>query len=194
MKAGRSIDRKDNTDLVARIMAGDESAQAELYERYERRILIIIKRSVSAGADVENLCHETLRISLAAIKKGVVREPEKLSAFIHGVTKNVLRNYYRKERPEVSDDAKANEDRVDPGPNQEEQLEQKEGGGLGLKALNMMPARYREVLERFYILEHSKQEICSDMKITSKQFNVILHRARKSYIKLYQELNDGEGQ
>jgi RNA polymerase sigma-70 factor (ECF subfamily) len=47
-------------------------------------------------------------------------------------------------------------------------------------------ARDRQLLYRFYLGEEDKERICVDLKLTSLQFNRVLHRARERFRELYQ--------
>jgi RNA polymerase sigma-70 factor, ECF subfamily len=189
MEVRRLIDGKENAELVARIRAGDDGAQAELCKRFKPRILRIIKQSTSPRADAENLCQETLMITLRSIEMGKVREPEKLSAFIKGVVNNLLKKYFRKDGLEIGDDAKEYDNRIDPELDQLEQLLRKERAKLTLKAINLLKSdRDREVLYRYYILEDSKQDICADLNISSDNFPLVVYHARNRFKKIFQEM------
>ena len=185
MEVCRPIDGKQNVDLIARIMAGDESAQAELYERYKPRVLRVIRQSMGASADAEDVCQDTLIITLRRIKEGGVREPEKLSGFILGIAKKLIKKRFRTDAREKTDNDRANVDRIDPGSDQLEQLMRNEVAEITIQAI---PDRDREVLYRHYILKASKQDICAEMGISTHNFPLVLHRARSRFKKIFQEL------
>jgi RNA polymerase sigma-70 factor (ECF subfamily) len=46
--------------------------------------------------------------------------------------------------------------------------------------------RDRQLLYRFYVGEDDKEEICRDLKLTSLQFNRVLHRARERFRELFE--------
>jgi DNA-directed RNA polymerase specialized sigma24 family protein len=48
--------------------------------------------------------------------------------------------------------------------------------------------RDRKVLYSFYIADDEKEEICSDLGVSSLHFNQILCRARERYRKLFEEM------
>jgi RNA polymerase sigma factor (sigma-70 family) len=169
-------------------MAGDESAQTELCEHYMPRVLRVIKQSVGASADAEDLCQKTLIIALRRIEEGGVREPEKLSGFILGIAKKLITKHFITPR-ESPDNAKAYSDRVDTRPDPLEQLIRKEAAEKSFQAI---PDRDREVLYRYYILKNSKQDICADLDISVHNFPIVLHRACSRFNKIFQELIAGE--
>jgi RNA polymerase sigma-70 factor (ECF subfamily) len=59
-----------------------------LVARYSRGISIIIRREVSNAAAAEDLYQETFRTALEKVRRGDLREPEKLSGFICSLASN----------------------------------------------------------------------------------------------------------
>jgi RNA polymerase sigma-70 factor (ECF subfamily) len=176
------------TDLVARIRAGDQHAEAELVERYNHGLKIIIRREVSDAAAVEDLYQETFRIVLEKIRQGGIRDPERLSGFVRSVAKNLVIDYFREavrqvKVTEVKDAAPIFRAR----PDQLEELLRKETADLIRQILEgMSNERDVQVLFRFYLAEDDKEKICADLGLTSLHFNVVLQRARDRFRALYQ--------
>jgi RNA polymerase sigma-70 factor (ECF subfamily) len=189
MEVFSRIDAKTEAELVARVRAGDERAEEELYVRYKRGVAIIISQATNDSSSVPDLCQETFRITLQRIKQGKLREPEKLPAFIWKVAQNLVIDHFRRLRAGSYTDIEDAEHISDPRPTQLESLLQKEKAAGILRALDEMSSeRDRQVLYRFYILEESKKEICADLGLTSLQFNLVIFRARKQYKKLYEKI------
>ena len=81
--------------LVQRIAAGDRAGEAELVDRFYRRVyamMAIRTRDRDAAGD---LAQEALMAALGALRKGQLREPERLAGFVHGTARNVLNNFFR---------------------------------------------------------------------------------------------------
>jgi RNA polymerase sigma-70 factor, ECF subfamily len=176
-------------DLVSRIRAGDRQAEAELVERYSRGVMTIICREVRDTAVAEDLYQEAFRIVLEKIRQGDVREPEKLSGFVCGVARNLVINYFRRAaRRESLTEIEEATSLPHPGPDQLQELLQKEKAELVRQVLEEMPnERDIQVLYRFYIADEDKEQICSDLGLTSPHFNLVLHRARERFRELYEE-------
>jgi RNA polymerase sigma-70 factor, ECF subfamily len=170
------------SDLVSRIRRGDQQAEAQLVERYSRAVMIIIRRDVSDAASVDDLHQETLWIVLKKIRRGDVREPERLSGFVCSVARNLVIKHFR--------DAVRQEEAMfltHPAPDPLEELVQKEEADLIRQILKEMPnERDSQVLFRFYIAEDDKEQICADLGLTSLRLNLVLHRARERYRELYE--------
>lgn len=85
----------DTANLVARIHYGDREAEQTVMQEYQRAILRIATVRTRDPEMAKDLCQEILIAVLKALRVGGLREEEKLSAFIHGVARNVINNYFR---------------------------------------------------------------------------------------------------
>jgi len=174
----------DAAGLVRLIMAGDQLAEEELVQRYSRGVSIIIRRWVKNPADVEDLCQETFRIALEKIRRGEIREPEKLSGFISSLARNLAIEHLRNRRETEI----LNPDEINPAPNQFDELFQQERAKIVRQVISEMnPERDRQILFRFYIAEEDKKKICADLGLTSLHFNRVLSRARQRFKELYKK-------
>jgi RNA polymerase sigma-70 factor, ECF subfamily len=175
------------SELVSRIRAGDHQAEVELVERYSSVVMSIIRREVGATALADDLYQESFCIILEKVRRGDVREAEKLSWFVCGVARNqVILHFQRAARQrnlaETEDAASISH----PAPDQLEQLLQREKADIVRQILKEMAnERDIQVLFRFYLAEHDKKQICADLGLTSMQFNLVIHRARERYRELY---------
>ena len=182
-------------DLVTRIQSGDRIAEDELIEQYRRGVAWVIRRQVGEPSATDDLFQKTFLIVLEKIRGGEVREPEKLLGFILAVARNLVIEYFRRERRQASfielDDIISVSD---PKADQHDQLVQKEKAEIVRRVLEEMSnQRDRELLLRFYLLGEEKEQICVDLQLTSLHFNRVLHRALKRYKKLYQQRTRHKG-
>ena len=174
-------------DLVARIIARDPGAEEELVHRYSRGVSFILSGSIANPSAVEDLRQETFRIALEKIRNGDVREPERLSGFVCGVAHNLARAYFRQSsRREVTGAGDAAILVADPAPSPMQQLLRAENARIVRQVLGeVTPARYRQILYRYYVADEEKDQICADLGLTSVHFNCVLQRARDRYRELY---------
>jgi RNA polymerase sigma-70 factor (ECF subfamily) len=181
-----------SSDLVRRIVDGDRDAERELVERYWRGIRIVLGRSSRDRAALDDLCQETFRVALEKIRRGDIREPERLSGFMVMLARNLAIEHHRRvarqtERLQESDAAS---DREPLGPADPlEQLLQAENAQVVRQVLAELPSdRDREILFRYYLAEEDKDRICADLGLSSVHFNRVLFRARVRYRELYTRL------
>jgi RNA polymerase sigma-70 factor, ECF subfamily len=181
-------------DLVSRIMAGDQQAEAELVDRYNRGVRVIIRRELGDSAIADDLYQETFCLILEKIRRGGLREPEKLTAFVCSVTRNLVTGYFRRAaRREIVTETEEIARLPHPAPSQLEGLLRKEKTEIVRQVLKDMPnERDVQAIFRFYIAEEEKEQICADLGLTSLQFNLVLHRARARYRELYERATGGK--
>ncbi len=178
------------TELVRRITAKDLQAEEEMILRYRAGVFQIIYQIVRNWSTAEDLCQETLMKALEKIRRGEVREPEKLSGFICGIARFIAIEYIRKMRATMKiENTDVAEYIPDPSPDPAEQLLDKERAETVRKVISELKvSRDREVLYRYYILEEEKDKICSALNLTRDQFSSIIFRAHQRYKAIHMKL------
>jgi RNA polymerase sigma-70 factor (ECF subfamily) len=88
-------DRERLRRLVERIAAGDPEAEAELAERFDGRLRTMMAVRTRDRETARDLAQEALLAALGALRKGQLREPERLAGFVHGIGRNVVNNFFR---------------------------------------------------------------------------------------------------
>jgi RNA polymerase sigma-70 factor, ECF subfamily len=176
-------------DLVRRIRAGERDAEREMVERYSRGVKFLLLQLTGNPAAADDLHQETFRLVLEKVRGGELREPDKLSAFISQIARNLfIADYRRAAKRPLADESPEVQD---PAPGALSSLLAKEDALLVRRLLaELEPPRDRELLFRFFVAEHSKEAICADFGLTSLHFNRVLHRARqrlKSLIESHQK-------
>jgi RNA polymerase sigma-70 factor, ECF subfamily len=175
-------------ELVRRIRAGDAAAESELVSRYCRGVMILIRRASSDPSAVDDVYQQTFQIALEKIRRGDLREAERLSGFICSLARNLVIDHFRRSSanrlPRPVEAIRA----ADQAPGPLEKLLRLEKAAAVRRVLAELPTeRDREILFRFYIAEDEKESICRDLGLTSLHFNRVLFRARERYRELYEE-------
>lgn len=170
-------------DLVQRIGGGDSAAEARLVERYSRGLLYMLRRMAGNPALAEDLHQETFRIVLERLRSRGLGEPEKLTGFIHRTARNLFIADHRKlTRRQTQNDDSAVRTVVDPAQSQLGQvIGKQEAEVIRQLVLELKPDRDRQLLLRFYLAEEDKEQICTDLGLSSLHFNRVLFRARQRF-------------
>lgn len=189
MEVNRSADPQPNSVvLVERILSGDRSAEAELVERYSRGVSLILARGTRQASTREDLLQDTFQLTIEKIRRGELRDPERLSGFICNVARNLAADYYRRTSRHESAERRFQIDSAGP-PDALHQVLAAEKAAIVRQILNdLRPTRDRDLLYRFYIAEQDKEQICKELGLTSLHFNRVLFRARERYRELYEKL------
>jgi RNA polymerase sigma-70 factor, ECF subfamily len=188
--AGKLVTNDNNMELgeiVSRIMAGDPEAEEELISRYSHGVSVIIDQIVRSASAAEDVSQETFRIALEKIRRGDVRQHERLSGFICGVARNAAIDYVRRARRTTNlEDVGNAEDIPDPAPNQLDEMMSREKALIVRRVIGELNRnRDSDLLFRYFIAEEDKDSICADLDLSRIQFNSVIFRARARFKELY---------
>ncbi|HET9229543.1 MAG TPA: sigma-70 family RNA polymerase sigma factor [Thermoanaerobaculia bacterium] len=184
-----SLGETSPADLVQRIRSGDPRAEEELIVRFGEGLTFLLRRWTRGHSDAEDLYQETFRLALEKIRRGEVRDPERLAGFLRSLARNLSIEHYRKatRRGAREEEIESASDVSNSETGQLGQLLRKEKVGLVRRLLGELGSeRDRQVLFRFYIAEEDKESIRSDLGLTAPEFNLVLFRARRRYRDLYE--------
>lgn len=175
------------SELVKQIIAGDPRAEEEVVLRYQKGVAIIIDQIVRSRSVTEDVSQDTFRIVLEKVRRGDLREPERLSGFVCSVARNAAVDYIRRTRHSKNQEAIGPAEQIpDPAPNQLDEVLRQETAQLVRQLISeLKQKRDREVLLRYYVAEEDKDKICADLGLTRAQFNNVIFRATTRFKELY---------
>jgi RNA polymerase sigma-70 factor, ECF subfamily len=173
------------TGLVQKIAAGDVDACAELY-RELRTIQFYFGREIGAQ-DAEDRYHNLVVAVIEAIRRGVVRDPERVMGYARTIAQRSVMQGIGDRCFERNYETPVYELAIrDTSPDPESIAIKQENKAVATRVLAAMPPRDREVLIRFYLHEHDAKEIQQDMGLTETQFRLIKSRAKARFTSLVQ--------
>lgn len=178
-QAGQEVLAEKWSSIVQRIRQGEEEATEEFYHHFYGGIRLLLFRKVGPQ-EFEDRIHNTFVILLGAIRKGEVRDPSRLPAFVRTVlerqTVSYVQGVIHERRACV--DGQAATDLRDHRQSHEESLSSEQRASLMRELLQQMDRTDREILTRFYLDEHPREKICADLDLSSDQFRLRKSRAK----------------
>jgi RNA polymerase sigma-70 factor (ECF subfamily) len=93
----------DLARVAERIRAGDSSAEDELAREFGERIRVFLTMRTREADTARDLAQDVMINVLTALRRGQLREPERLAAFVYGTARNIMNNYLRTGRRERSE-------------------------------------------------------------------------------------------
>lgn len=168
--------------LVERIARGDREAERLFVQHFQRGIRTLVRRhSRPNDPAIDDLIQDVIVQVIERMRLGAIKEPAALPAYVRMMIVNATTAEYRRRKLRgegASQDGMAElaAQLDDPGDRfDDEQI------GLRIRALvDALPIRRdREVLVRFYLMEHDKSSICRDLGIEASHFHRVVHRARE---------------
>jgi RNA polymerase sigma-70 factor, ECF subfamily len=170
------------TDLVSRIQAEDPAAMEELYRLFSRGIRFYLCRQLGVQ-ELDDKVHDTFLIVVQAIRRGDVREPDRLMGFVRTVVKRqvaaaIEQNVQtRRDLQGLEQGGSVSDKRETP----EERVISSQRAEIMETVLRNLSPRDREILTRFYLLEQSQEQICTQMNLTETQFRLLKSRAKARF-------------
>jgi RNA polymerase sigma-70 factor (ECF subfamily) len=174
--------------LVQNIRTGDEAALEELYRICRTFPAHLLTKSLPP-CDVEDAIHNLYLVGLGQIRRGDLKEPSKLVAYLIIMARRLVchwiagraRSPYQPTEPSLGEggDWQSSAERLVshyPGPDR--RYLQTQRMDIAARVLGQLSKREREILNRFYVLEQSAEEIQQGMNLTSTQFRLAKSRAK----------------
>jgi RNA polymerase sigma-70 factor (ECF subfamily) len=143
-------------------MAGEDSAMEQLYKLFAKGIRYYLCRQLGPQ-DLEDKVHDTFLIVVNAIRRGDLREPDRLMGFVRTVARRQVAAYIEqnvKSRHEESDFTIAGIVVADFKKNPEQEAMVRQKTDLIKSTLAQLSERDREILIRFYLQEQPQEQIC----------------------------------
>lgn len=177
--AGPDVIAEKWASIVQRIREGEKEATEEFYRHFYNGIRLLLFQK-AGSQEFEDRLHNTFVILLAAIRKGEVPDPSRLPAFVRTVLKrqavSEVQGVIHERRACV--DGQAATDLRDHRQSREESLSSEQRASLMRELLQQMDSTDREILTRFYLDEHTREQICADLDLSSDQFRLRKSRAK----------------
>ena len=173
-------------DFVNRIHAGDKLAEGELIQHYGPGILLMLEHRTQDQQLAVDLYQDTFVIVIERLRGKSLNEPHKLGAFIYGTGKNLLIGDLRKKaRRKTFADTDIVSETADSHSGPFQNVNRDEEAIIVRKIISSMRSkRDRTLLMRFYIDEEEKENICSELNLSSLHFNRVIFRARQRFREL----------
>jgi len=174
--------RHDWLSLVRSIQQDEPSGMEELYRVFSRGVRFYLCRQLGPQ-DLDDKVHDTFLIVVQAIKKGELREPERLMGFVRTVVRRQVAAQIdravqiRREQAELDSGAGVSDHRQTP----EEAAILRQHEQVAESVLRSISKRDREILTRFYLKEQTQEEICAEMNLSETQFRLLKSRAKARF-------------
>ena len=173
--------------VVEQIRAGEPKGTELLYRHLASGARWFLQRRLGTQ-DVEDRVHDLFLVIVETIRRGDLREPERLMGFVRTVLNRQLSSeisrIIRTREHYVALEAADNLMSADPSPEHQAATQQKVA--LMKRLLKRMSRREFEVLSRFYLREQPPERIQLEMGLTETQFHLLKSRAKARLTRLIQ--------
>ncbi|MCL5746346.1 MAG: sigma-70 family RNA polymerase sigma factor [Acidobacteria bacterium] len=180
--AGVPAEGTEWSKLVESIRTEDPGGMEQLYALFSRGIRFYLCRQLGPQ-ELDDRVHDTFLIVVQAIRRGELRDPERLMGFVRTIVRRQVAAHIdnavqsRKEQADLQCGSGITDDRENP----EERAIARQRLEIMQKVLGSISERDREILTRFYLLGQSQEQICKEMKLTETQFRLLKSRAKARF-------------
>lgn len=199
MEIGENLSEKGKKDLalVERAKKGDQSAYAELMDRYREAVYFMLLKMVKNTDDAEDLTIEAFGKAFNRLKQ--YSPSFAFSTWLFKIASNNCIDFIRKKRVHLTsmDHAYSNSDgqsvKIDVASNTndpEEVVIKQQKVKMMREVVSKLKPRYRDLIEKRYFQELSYEEIAEDMDIPLGTVKAQLFRAREFMANMMKNTKD----
>jgi len=177
----------DWPQVVEQIRRGDPTGEETLYRTLNEGARLFLQRRLGTP-DVQDNVHDVFLTVVQAIRRGALREPERLMGFVRTVLYRQLnlaisRIVGARQTASVSDSA-SQLSNSEPDP--EQRVLDRERVETMKRGMKKMKREDVEILTRFYLRGQRPERICDEMALTATQFALRKSRAKALLASLIQ--------
>lgn len=188
---------KRDLELVQKALDGDQSAYAELMDRYRESIYFMLLKMVRNQDDADDLTIEAFGKAFNRLHQYSPKYA--FSTWLFKIASNNAIDFIRKKRIQLTsmDHAYENDDgdsvKINPKantPDPEEVTIKKQKVKMMREVVTRLKPRYRELVEKRYFEELSYEEIADDMNLPLGTVKAQLFRAREFLANMMKNTKD----
>jgi RNA polymerase sigma-70 factor (ECF subfamily) len=166
---------------LERLIAGDPDTELHFTRYFGDLLSLKLRSRLRSREQVEDAKQETFARVLTSLKrKGGVKTPEALGAFVNSVCNNVVFEVYRagtrtvplEEEFDAADDRHTAADSAIAAGEDRERVR---------AALVALPAKERDLLTWLFFENRDKDQVCRELNVDRDYLRVLLHRAKNRF-------------
>jgi RNA polymerase sigma-70 factor (ECF subfamily) len=166
---------------VERLIAGDPDTERHFTRYFGDLLSLKLRSRLRSREQIDDAKQETFaRVLMSLKRKGGVKAPEALGAFVNSVCNNVVFEMYRSgsRTYPLEEDFDAADERQ---PNAETTIAAGEDRERVRAALVALPQKERDLLTWLFFEGRDKDQVCRDLSVDRDYLRVLLHRAKNRF-------------
>jgi RNA polymerase sigma-70 factor, ECF subfamily len=172
-------------EYVRRLADGDSDTGEHFATYFGNLLSLKLRMRVRSVQLIEDIQQETLTRVLEILREGSgVHCPERFGAFVHGVCKNVVREFCRSDGREEPWDENM-DDPADSTVDLDAELVSADFKREIGRVFAKIPKKDRGILQAIYLDEIEKAEVCRMFGVDGNYLRVLIHRAKTEFRKAY---------
>ena len=167
-----------DASYLARLRAGDAETERHFVSHFSNMIRLSMRYRLRSWELIEDIRQETfLRVLNFLRSDRSLDHPERLGAYVHSVSINVMMELLRAStrHPAMPEDA---HHLVDRSMNPEGEVVTRERKELVRSILEALPEKDRRILRAVFLEDVDKSEVCKRFDVNRDYLRVLVHRAK----------------
>jgi len=167
-----------DNDYLARLRDGDAETERHFVGHFSNAIRLSLRYRLRSWQLIDDIRQETfLRVLNFLRSDKSMDHPERLGAYVHSVSINVMMELLRAStrHPAMPEDA---QEMVDHSVNPEGAAVTRERKDLVRSILEELPDKDRRILRAVFLEDVDKDEVCKRFDVTRDYLRVLVHRAK----------------
>jgi RNA polymerase sigma-70 factor, ECF subfamily len=181
-----------DNDYLARLREGDAETERHFVVHFSNAIRLSLRYRLRSWQLIDDIRQETfLRVLNFLRSDKSMDHPERLGAYVHSVSINVMMELLRAStrHPAMPEDA---HEMVDHSVNPEGEAVNKERKDLVRSILDELPDKDRRILRAVFLEDADKDDVCKRFEVTRDYLRVLVHRAKIRFRTALDNLPGGE--
>jgi RNA polymerase sigma-70 factor (ECF subfamily) len=167
-----------DSDYLDRLRHGDAETERHFVLHFSNAIRLSLRYRLRSWQLIDDIRQETfLRVLNFLRSDKSMDHPERLGAYVHSVSINVMMELLRAStrHPAMPDDA---HQLVDKSVNPEGEVVTRERKDLVRSVLSELPEKDRKILRAVFLEDSDKEEVCQRFEVNRDYLRVLVHRAK----------------
>lgn len=171
---------------LQRLRSRDPWTEQHFVEYFSALIELKLRRRLRSPSAIEDVRQETfVRVWAVLRSERGIHHPERLGSFVNSVCNNVLLEHYRHSSKEVSTCDGAVINVADTATSVADAISKKEMRKKVRDILDRLSGRDHFLLERVFLNESDKDEVCRYVGVNREYLRVLLYRSKKSFREVF---------
>ena len=164
-----------NPDYLARLKQQEPETERHFVTHFTSVLQSRLRFRLRSRQMIDDVCQETLLRVILHVRRGT--EIERLPAFVHAVSKNVLLEAFRGQRKHATTEFEF-PDLPDVRIDFDSSLVNQQRQTAVRQILAELPEKDRRILQRLFLDEADREELCAELGVDGEYLRVLLHRAK----------------
>ena len=165
--------------IVEGILRGSKKYETLLFHKYSKGLVLMLSNRSGDYSLAEDLAQDTLVVVINRLRREGINNPKNLTAFVYQTAKFILIGFQRKRRHKLEVNFDGPIDSLVVTTPEDNLIQAFTRDQTHRLIAELKVERDREILMRFYVYEHTKQQVCEDLDLSAEHFSRVIHRARQ---------------